>query len=57
MNKKFIRCTDKETIEKLKQLNFQVVSEFNGIATFVNDVTKPVLFDKKKVAYTNNVLM
>lgn len=57
MNKKFIRCTDKETIEKLKQLNFQLVSEFNGIATFVNDVTKPVLFDKKKVAYTNNVLM
>ena len=57
MNKKFIRCTDKETIEKLKQLNYQLVSEFNGIATFVNDVTKPVLFDEKKVAYTNNVLM
>lgn len=57
MNKKFICCTDKETIEKLKQANFQLVSEFNGIATFVNDVTKPVLFDKKKVAYTNNVLM
>ena len=57
MNKKFIRCTDKETIEKLKQLNFQLVSEFTGIATFVNDVTKPVLFDEKKVAYTNNVLM
>lgn len=57
MDKKFIRCTDPETIEKLKQMNFVLVSESNGIATFINDVTKPITFDKKKMAYTNNVLM
>ena len=57
MDKKFIRCTDKETIQNLKRLGFQLVSESNGVATFINDVTKPVIFDKKKMAYTNNVLM
>lgn len=56
-NKKFIRCTDKVTIEQLKKLGFQLISETNGIATFINDVTKPITFDKKKMAYTNNVLM
>lgn len=57
MSKNFIRCTDPETIEKLKKLNFQLVSESNGVATFVNDIKKPITFDKKKMAYTNNVLM
>lgn len=55
MEKKFIRCTDKETIEQLKKLGFQLVSEVNGIATFVNDTSKPITFNNKKMAYTNNI--
>ena len=49
----FIKCTDKETIETLKKLGFQLVSESNGVATFLNDKTKNATFDKKKVAYSN----
>ena len=54
-NKKFIRCSDKETIENLKKLGFQLVSESNGIAIFVNDTNKSITFDNKKLAYTNNI--
>ena len=54
-NKKFIRCTDEYTIEQLKKLGFQLISEVNGIATFINDVTKPITFEKKKMAYTDNI--
>ena len=55
-NKKFIHCTDESTIEQLKKLGFQLVSESNGVAIFVNDVTKPITFEKKKLAYTNNIM-
>lgn len=54
-NKKFIRCSDRETIENLKKLGFQLVSESNGIATFINDTNKSITFDNKKLAYTNNI--
>ena len=57
MDKKFIRSTDPETIKKLKELNFQLVSEVNGVATFINDVTKPITFEKKKMAYTNRLVV
>lgn len=54
-NKKFIRTTDRETIENLKRLGFQLVSESNGVFTFINDTNKPITFDNKKLAYTNNI--
>ena len=54
-NKKFIRCSDRETIENLKKLGFQLVSESNGIAAFINDTNKSITFDNKKLAYTNNI--
>ena len=54
-NKKFIRCSDKDTIEKLKKLGFKLISESEGIATFVNDTTKPITFEQKKMAYTNTI--
>jgi len=54
-NKKFIRATDKETIELLKKLGFQLISESNGVATFINDTSKPITFNGKKMAYTNNI--
>ena len=54
-NKKFIRATDKETIDNLKKLGFQLISESNGVATFLNDTNKPTTFENKKMAYTNNI--
>lgn len=56
-NKKFIRTTDRETIENLKRLGFQLVSESNGVFTFINDTNKPITFDNKKLAYTNNIII
>lgn len=56
-SKKFIRCTDKVTIEQLKKLGFQLVSESNGIATFINDITKPIIFEEKKIAFTDKLVI
>lgn len=54
----FIKTTDKETAEKLISAGFQLVSQSNGVYTFLNQ--RPNNFsldvaDKKKVAYTNTL--
>ena len=49
----FIKVTDKETAEKLKELGYQLVQSDGSGYTFINDATKPQTFDEKKVAYTN----
>lgn len=52
----FIKTTDKETADKLISLGFQLVSQGNGIYTFLNQSQKHFNFDgidKKKMAYTN----
>ena len=49
----FIKCGDEETKKKLVESGFQLVEETNGIATFVNDMTKPLTFDTAKIAYSN----
>ena len=54
-NTKFIKTTDSETKEYLLQKGFQLVNESNGIATFINDISKMSTFDDKKVAYTNKL--
>lgn len=51
----FIRTTDKETADKLKELGFSVLSETNGVFTFLNC---SALADKnnisnEKVIYSN----
>jgi hypothetical protein len=56
----FIKTTDKETAEKLMSLGFQLVSQSNGIYTFLNQAPTNFNFDetdKKKVAYTNILSM
>ena len=55
--KHFIRTTDSETKQLLIKCGFQLVGESNGVATFINDVSKPITFDGKKVAYTNNLIV
>ena len=53
----FIRCSDKETIKELERLGFQKVSDSNGVAVFINDLSKPQTFNKKNVAYSNIMTM
>ena len=54
--KNFIKTTDKETADKLISGGFQLVSQCNGVYTFLNQASNNFNFDdddKKKVAYTN----
>lgn len=53
----FIRCSDKDTIRQLEQLGFKKVSNSNGVAVFINDLSKPQNFSKKGVVYTNIMTM
>lgn len=55
MNEKalFIRTTDNETYEALKAEGFQLVDSANGIWTFLNDVEKPLVFDNRRITYSN----
>ena len=57
MKQTFIRCSDKETIDKLKKLGFQLVEEKNNVAVFINDASKKIDFDKSKIAYSNILTM
>ena len=56
----FIKTTDKETADKLISEGFQLVSQNDGIYTFLNQLPKNFSFDetdKKKVVYTNILSM
>lgn len=56
MNKvNFIKVSDAETIEKMKSEGFQIIEETSGVVTFLNDTSKKVDFDEKKVVYTNKL--
>lgn len=54
--KNFIKTTDKETADKLISEGFQLVSQSNGVYTFLNQPSKNFSFDgvdKTKMVYTN----
>ena len=56
----FIKTTDKETADKLMFEGFQLMSQSNGVYTFLNQPPKNFTFDevdKKKIAYTNILSM
>ena len=53
----FIRCSDKETIKQLEKLGYQKVSDSNGVAVFINDMSKPKTFSESKVSYSNIMTM
>lgn len=56
MSKNFIRCSDAETIAKMKNLGFIVYSEKNGVTTFINEQSKPLGFEEQKnILYTNKI--
>jgi hypothetical protein len=55
-NQKFIIVKDEQTANKLFASGFKVVSQINGIYTFMNQVPKHFNFDEidvKKLAYSN----
>lgn len=51
----FIKVKDEETKDQLLDLGYKLLSEKNGIATFLNDPTKPQSFSCKKLTYTNKM--
>lgn len=50
----FIRTSDFDMVEKLKNLGFILVSQDKNGATFLNDVSRNMVFDKN-VSYTNKL--
>lgn len=60
MKQNFIKTTDKETVDKLMLLGFQLISHVGDMYTFLNQPTKNASFDevdKKKYAYSNILSM
>ena len=56
--KNFIKTTDKETADKLVFAGFQLVSQDNGVYTFLNQTSTNFSFDeadKKKMVYSNTL--
>lgn len=54
---KFIKTTDKNTIDELKKSGFILLFERNGVATFLND--SKLVFNKtnKKIFYSDKIEM
>jgi tyrosyl-tRNA synthetase len=51
--KNFIKSSDKNTIEKLKKLGYQVINVTGNVTTFINDPKIAGKFDENKVLYSN----
>ena len=52
MKYNFIKTSDRETRDRLISLGFTIISESNGVTTFLNPAPKKLNFDDGKVAYT-----
>lgn len=57
MEKKFIKTNDLETKEQLLKLGFTLIKQDGNLSTFINDLSKPMNFDKQKIAYSNIIAM
>nr|DAU18464.1 MAG TPA: hypothetical protein [Bacteriophage sp.] len=51
----FIKTTDEETMNKLKDLGFQMVDCSSGVWTFINDTDTKLSFDTSKITYSNKL--
>ena len=49
----FIRCSDSETIQKLKEAGFQLIEEKDSVAVFLNDLKKRFDFQNSPIAFSN----
>lgn len=52
-NAAFIKTKDKYTADIMKKSGFNLVDETDGIWTFVNDSSRPLVFEDNKVFYSN----
>lgn len=58
MNKKFIKTTDKKTVDQLIAAGFRLVAHVGDIYTFLNETPKNFNFDvidKKCIVYDNKL--
>lgn len=56
MKNNFIKCSDAETIARLKEAGFSVVSEQNGVVTFLNNRPLPLNFTaEKKLVFSDKL--
>ena len=53
--KNFIKVKDEETKQQLLDLGYKLLYEKNGIATFLNDNSRPQSFSCNKLVYTNKM--
>lgn len=56
MKQKFIKTTDESTAKKLLSEGFKLVSQYDNVYMFLNDVSESFHFDgidKKHIAYSN----
>ena len=52
-NSMFIKTKDLETFKALQAEGFQLIDSANGVWTFINDIEKPLVFDNKKMTYSD----
>ena len=56
MKSNFIKCSDTDTIARLKEAGFSIVSEHDGVVTFLNNRPLPIKFSaEKKVVFSNKL--
>lgn len=55
MNYNYIKCDQAETIQKLKNLGFVVLSEEKGVTTFLNMPHNIENFEELPIVYTNKM--
>ena len=51
----FIKVKDEDTKQQLLDLGYKLLSDKNGIATFLNNKDRSQSFSCKKVIYTNKM--
>lgn len=58
MKNNFIRTTDKETADKLRNLGFkEIKTSESNVFMFVNDKTVTQFSSDKNISYTNNLCL
>lgn len=60
MNKKFIKTTDKKTVDQLIAAGFRLVAHVGDVYTFLNEAPKNFNFDaidKKMIVYDNKLTL
>lgn len=57
MQYNFIKTSDPETRDRLVSLGFKILSESNGVTTFLNKTPQSVNFEAGRAAYTNQIEM